>query len=272
MNNENIEFLSNNVKYLGFEEKVSKDMTDQISQGKNEFSIGTNHAHFANSVDYNLHFKKSEQTDRYFLNRYDATLKNGNPEEDRSQTFYIKNSKGITAKEAFNLLEGRFVYKEMLNKEQEKYHARLKLDFDKKDDKDNHKYIRYSDSYGYKLEDTLAKVPIREMQDAQQKANLIKSLDRGNLQQVQIDTEQNPGKYYITPDPVKGLRIFNERMQPVEHKNLGLNLHFKKQQSEKKAETVKEQQSPKQTKRQSQKATEGETGKKQSKGQKMKAA
>lgn len=272
MDQENVEFLTKNVKYLGFEEKVSEAMGEQIKQGNPEFNIAAKHSHFDNSIDYTLHFRQSENSGRYFLNKYDATLTNGVPGEDKKQTFYIKNGKGVTAKEAYNLLEGRYVYKELLNKEQEKYNSRMKLDFNNQDDKGNYKYIRYSDAYGYKLEDTLAKIPIREMQESQQAEMLVKSLNRGNLQQVQIDSEQNPGKYYITPDPVKGLHIYNERMQPVEQKSLGIDLRFKRQQSEKQGVAEKPRESEGKGQKKSQKTTTGRTTKKQSKGPKMKAA
>ena len=268
MDQENLEFLTRNIKYLGFEEKVSDAMAEQIRQGNPEFNIAAKHSHFDNSIDYTLHFRQSATSGRYFLNKYDAKLSNGYPDQDRSQTFYIRNGKGVTAKEAYNLLEGRFVYKELVNKEQEKYHARMKLDFGKQDEKGNYKYIRYSDSYGYKLEDTLAKIPIREMQDSQQAEMLIKSLNRGNLQQVQIDLPHQSGKYYITPDPVKGLQIFNERMQPVEQKSLGIDLRFQRQQSEKQQQP----ESPKQSQKRAEKITAGRTTKKQSKGAKIKAA
>jgi hypothetical protein len=53
----------------------------------------------------------------YFLNRYRATLKNDDPEKEKAQTFYITKNSGITAKEAYNMLSGRAVNKDLNNKE-----------------------------------------------------------------------------------------------------------------------------------------------------------
>jgi hypothetical protein len=51
----------------------------------------------------------------YFFNKYDASLQ----AKDMAQTFYINKGSGITAKEAYNLMEGRAVHKELENKEGE---------------------------------------------------------------------------------------------------------------------------------------------------------
>lgn len=274
MQEENLEFLKNNIKYLGFGEQIAKDMELQINAGKPEFALTTTSIHWDKTIDYKLHFKQSEDSGRYFFNRFDAKLTDSDSDNVLKQTFYIQKGKGFTAKEAYNLLEGRFVHKEMLNKENEKYNAHMKLDFHNTDDRGNYKFIRYSEAYGYKLEDTLAKVPIKGMQDENVREQLIKSLDRGNLQMVTIDTGDHLGRYYITPDPVKGLNIYDEKFRPVEHKDLGLNLRFKRNQSEGEKTGMSENQQQKAGQRESQKqdAPKEKAGKKQAQGHKVKAA
>lgn len=268
MQEENIEFLRNNVKYSGFGEQVADDMVAQINMGNPEFNLATTSIYWDKTVEYTLHFKQSETSGRYFFNRFDARLSDG--DHSRQQTFYIKNGKGVTAKEAYNLLDGRYVHKEMLNQKNERYNAHLRLDFDNKDDKGNYKYVRYSEAYGYRLEDTLAKVPIREMEDPKVAEQLLNSLDRGNLQMVTIDTGEHLGRYYITPDPVKGLNIFDEKFRPVEHRDLGLNLRFKRNQSESEKQANVKSRSEKQSQKQD--APKEKSGKRQSQRQKAKVA
>ena len=84
-----------------------------------------------------LQFRKSDSSDMYFLNSYHASLERSNGEKV-DQTFYLNKGKGITAKEAYNLLEGRAVFKELANKAGYPYKAWLRLDFESKDKNNNH--------------------------------------------------------------------------------------------------------------------------------------
>ncbi len=268
MQEENVEFLKNNIKYLGFGEEIGEQMVSKMEAHYTEFILGTSSIYNDKRIEYDLHFSQSEQTGRYFFNRYEARLKGDDPKNDQKQLFYIQKGKGFTAKEAFNLLEGRYVHKEMLNKAGEKYQAHFRLDLGGTNEKGNHRLISYSSAYGYKLEDTLAKVPIREMQDPKIAEDIIKSLNRGNLQMVTIDTGEHLGRYYITPDPVKGLNMFDEKFKAVDPKDLGLNLRFKRNLGETEKEKA-ENKSEKQGK--TQKQTE-QAAQKQDKKQRMKVS
>ena len=84
-------------------------------------------------VDYKLDFRKSDQTDMYFQNRYQATLKHKDLAQEKTQTFYITKNSWITAKEAYNLLSGRAVSKDLYNREDQPYNAWLQLDFQEED-------------------------------------------------------------------------------------------------------------------------------------------
>ncbi|MHA4875680.1 hypothetical protein, partial [Enterococcus faecium] len=64
------------------------------------------------------------------------------------QTFYIHKGKGVTAKEAYNLLEGRSVYKELTNKAGVAYKDWIQLDFTKKDKHGNHEVKQFHENYG----------------------------------------------------------------------------------------------------------------------------
>jgi hypothetical protein len=222
MNEQNFDFLKDNLKYLGFEDKLNKDLEKQVKKQPAEFTLQTEIQHYSNKTEHTLHFKKSSETDMYFLNKQDATLRNGKPEEDKTQTFYVTKGHGITAKEAFNLLEGRSVYKELVNKEKEPYKAWLKIDFEaEKDKNNNHILTRYSNGYGFDLEKSLNRFPIKELADPEQNAALLKSLQKGNVQQVTIDSEGKAGKFYIEASPqYKTIKVYNEQRQAVKRETL----------------------------------------------------
>src|ERR1700749_1894921 len=133
MNTENLDYLKKNLLNLGFGEKVNDEMEKLIKAKVPEFNLTTEQTYNNKKMDYTLHFKTGEQNDMYFFNRYEANLKNeADPTKDRAQTMYINRGHGVTAKEAFNLLEGRSVEKKLYNKENEPYTAWLKLDFKEK--------------------------------------------------------------------------------------------------------------------------------------------
>ena len=218
MNVKNLEFLKEGLKYLGFGEKLNADLENKIKEQPAEFKLSMvgefNKGDTKEKVNYSLDFRKSDQTDMYFFNRYQATLKNDDPSKEATQTFYITKNAGITAKEAYNLLSGRAVNKDLNNKEGQPYNAWLQLDFQEKDKNDNYKVKQYHAGYGYDLEMVMAKYPIKEQLNAEEKTKLMKSLEKGNLTQVTFAREGGEDKMYIAANPqYKNLDLYNSKME-----------------------------------------------------------
>ena len=218
MNVKNLEFLKEGLKYLGFGEKLNADLENKIKEQPAEFKLSMvgefNKGDTKEKVNYSLDFRKSDQTDMYFFNRYQATLKNEDPSKDVTQTFYITKNSGITAKEAYNLLSGRAVNKDLNNKEGQPYNAWLQLDFQEKDKNDNYKVKQYHAGYGYDLEMVMAKYPIKEQLNAEEKTKLMKSLEKGNLTQVTFAREGGEDKMYVAANPqYKNLDLYNAKME-----------------------------------------------------------
>ncbi len=65
----------------------------------------------------------------YFFNKYNLTLKQENSPNMMEQTFYINKGNNITLKEAFNLVSGRSINKDLTNKEGQVYNAWMQMDF-----------------------------------------------------------------------------------------------------------------------------------------------
>jgi len=254
MNAQNFEFLGSNLKYLGFGEKLNGNLEKNLKEQKAEFQMKVEIPHFNNKMDYTLHFKKSDSSEMYFFNRYDAKLHNGKPEDDKSQSFYLNKGSGVTAKEAFNLMEGRSVLKDLVNKDGQKYSAWVKLDFENKDEKGNAKLKQFSEQYGYNLEKTLSGFPIKELHDTEQKKNLLNSLEKGNAQQVTMSKDGKEAKYFIEAVPqFKNINVYDQKMHPVRRQNVQENYTAK-------TESVSEAQKP--AKKQDQKAdSENESSK-----------
>lgn len=126
MNNENLQYLTDNIKYMGFGETLKAELERNMGEGKGEFQL-----HFKAEInkkpfEATLNFRKSDSTDMYFFNNYHASLEKSNGEKNE-QTFYLNKGKGVTAKEAYNLLDGRAVHKDLTTKEGQPYKAWIQL-------------------------------------------------------------------------------------------------------------------------------------------------
>jgi hypothetical protein len=234
MNTENLDYLKKNLLNLGFGEKVNDEMEKLIKAKVPEFNLTIEQTYNNKKMDYTLYFKAGEQNDMYFFNRYEANLKNeADPTKDRAQTLYINRGHGITAKEAFNLLEGRSVEKKLYNKENEPYTAWLKLDFKKKDEYGNHMLNKFSEGYGYDLEKTLSQYPVKELNNSQQKEELMRSLRKGNAQQVTMEKDGHSQKYYLVAEPqYKQINIYDSQMKSVKRESLRQDNSHEQSQSQ----------------------------------------
>lgn len=204
MNDQNVEYLKERVFFLGFGDKLNAELEKNIKAQKDQFQLPIqgefNKGDKKEVVDFMLDFSKSKQNDMYFLNNYNATLKSDDPEKERSQTFYINKGNGVTAKEAYNLLEGRAVHKKLTNKDGDPYEAWLQLN-PKKEENGNHKVQQFHSAWGYDVNKSLEKHPIKELADPEQKERLIKSLEKGNLQQVTYTRNDKEEKMFLEANP-----------------------------------------------------------------------
>jgi hypothetical protein len=206
MNQENLNFLHDSLKYLGFGEStlLNQQLEEQITKGVREFELYAE-AFFDDftKLEARLYYHQSDKSERYIFSKYDALLRYAdNPDRNRAQTFFIYKGAGVTFKEAFNLLEGRAVFRTLINADEQKYKAWTQLDFSEKDLHDNYKTKQYSAHYGYDLERVLDTYPIVELQQEDTRAALIRSLQRGNLQMITLNKPKKLEKMFIEANPM----------------------------------------------------------------------
>lgn len=214
MNQENLQYLSDNLKYMGFGETLKADLEKNLQEGKPEFRLEFFNEIGNKGFEATLNFRKSESTDMYFFNNYQATLHRSNGEEV-NQTFYLNKGKGVTAKEAFNLLDGRAVHKELLTKEGQPYKAWLQLDFDNKTDK-GFEIKQYHENYGYDLKTAVAKFAVAELSDPEKEKALMASLQKGNVQSVTIEKDGQSHKFFMEANPqFKNVTLYDSNMKMV---------------------------------------------------------
>lgn len=208
MNEKNVAYLKENLKYLGFGDSLFPELQKNIEQGFPQFVLKQHTEFGKKALEAHLYFKRPEKGELYFFNSYDAKLKSEVGKVE--QTFFVNKGSGITLKEAFNLLEGRAVHKELSNSEGQKYTAWLQLNFGVKDTNNNFKIKQYHQNYGYDLEKALAQYSIKELGNEQQKERLIHSLQKGNLQSVTIEKEGRSQIYFMEAAPqYKNLNVYD---------------------------------------------------------------
>lgn len=247
MNQKNLDYLKEGLKYLGFGEGLNDKLAENIIKKQDQFQLKTENQYGNDKVSYVLDFKKGSESDMYFFNRYSATIKNEAGEE-KTQSFYPKKNTGITAKEAYNLLSGRAVNKDLTNSEGQPYNAWLQIDWNQKDNHGNHKYRTIHEAYGYNLEKELQRHPIKELNDITSKERLMQSLERGNLHQVIFLKGDKEEKMHIEANPqFKTLNIYDESGKKVFQEN---------ERKESKVENGKEVSAPKEVQKQSASAEE----------------
>lgn len=205
MNIENLVFLQDNLKYLGFGEgtALNRELEEQVKLGLEDFQLFTE-AFFDDDTrtEAKLYFRVSDDSERYFFTRYEATLFYTNePGRSRTQTIYIYKGKGFTFKETFNLLQGRAVNKDLTGFDGVKYNAWCQLDPYEKDKRDNYVIRQYREHYGYDLEKVLAKYPILELMNEELKAAILRSLQRGNIHPVHLLKGSKKEKVFIEANP-----------------------------------------------------------------------
>ncbi len=200
MNSENFQYLSDNLKYMGFGENLKSELERNMSEGKPEFQLQYAAEMNRKPFEATLNFRKSDSTDMYFFNNYNASLKKENG-ESTSQTFYLNKGRGITAKEAFNLLEGRAVHKELTTKEGKDFNAWVQLDFKNQDKNNNFEVKQYHENYGFDLREAVGKFLVVELNNPETENALLQSLKKGNIQSVTLEGGETNQKMFIASDP-----------------------------------------------------------------------
>ena len=220
MNQENLEYLKDNIKYMGFGEKLNEQLENNLKQGKDNFQLDFKSVVNNKPFEATLHFRKSETTDMYFFNSFNAALQKSNGEKV-DQTFYLNKGRGITAKEAYNLLDGRAVHKELTNKDNVEYKAWLQLDFQNKDKNNNFEVKQFHENYGYDLKAAVGKYAVTELADPEKEKSLMQSLQKGNVQSVTLETNGGTQKMFMEANPqYKSVTLYDGQMKRVQKEAL----------------------------------------------------
>jgi hypothetical protein len=169
-------------------------------------------------VTYTLHYGKDKKEGRenkfFFLNGYDIA----NKKQQMRMGVSSNKDKGFsyTMKEAFNLLEGRAVYKkDIMSKEGKQYNAWISFDFKHLNEKNQPATYRRTDNYGFNVSAELKKLNLKENKYQDRHNQLVDSLRKGNLQAVTGIVEGKEKQIFIEANP----QFKNFNLYEVNEKN-----------------------------------------------------
>jgi hypothetical protein len=200
---------------MGFGENLKTELEKNLNEGKADFQLHYKAEINKKPFEVTMNYRKSDTSDMYFFNNYHASLDKGNGEK-AEQTFYLNKGKGITGKEAFNLLDGRSVHKDLVTKEGQPYKAWMQLDFNNKDKNNNFEVKQFHENYGFDLKSAVEKFPITELKDPEKEKALMQSLQKGNVQSVTIEKDGSSHKMFIEADPqFKKVNLYDSNMKLV---------------------------------------------------------
>lgn len=237
-----VEYLKNQLKYLGFGEgeKLHKDLEKGINATKKEFELKTtsDKALPGNHINFTLKFNKSE-SGGIFLNAYNANLKNEKGEEI-SHNFPVNRENTFTAKEAINLLEGRSVKIEFQNpKSDQQETAFVQFNFEEpKTEKGNYMFQNFYQNYGVDTAKIVEKSNLI-FDNSYWKENTVKSLEKGNVVKVKFEKDDKVVEGRAVLNPLnRNLKLYDSDMNRI---NTNKPLEGLEQDNKHEKNNVKEQ-------------------------------
>lgn len=230
MDEKAIAFNEGQLKRVGFAEAFTPELRNKMAEGVASIQHSFQKQYDGDQVNATLHLKKSATSDYYFLNKFELELQKEGIANSIKQTFYLtkklssdegeggqksKLENKYTLKEAYNLLSGRPVFKDLVSNEGKEYRAWVKLNFKNQLDNGNYEMKQFTANYGFDLEETMKHYPIKELMNAEYKQALIESLHRGNLQKATfLSGEGKEEKLYISPQITTGaLAVYDANNQ-----------------------------------------------------------
>jgi len=190
----NLEFLENDLKYLGFDASLHTELKEMLGTEADLFELLYRATVQNEPIEALLFFNRSDPEGYFFFSNYKLTV------GGRQHTFYVFKGRGVTIKEGFNLLKGRAVFKQRKAKNGQLYNEWLELDLDVKEE-NGFKANIYPESHGFDLSPLIDSMLIDTPSPNWDRSMLIRSLEKGNLQTAFIRQDGSNRKVLLSANP-----------------------------------------------------------------------
>lgn len=187
INVKNQNYLQDQIKFLGFGEELNEVLKQQLSKGQEKFKIEFPVQKDNQIAEYSLNFAKGSKDDMYFFNSFDLKLQKSDSTE-LNHNFQVNGTKGVTAKEALNILDGRSVKAviEFSKAGEKEVFIQLDRNHIPKEGEENKLKLKYfGPEYGIDTK-SIIENPKFQLPNENYKEDAIKSLEKGNFVKVQF--------------------------------------------------------------------------------------
>ncbi|SDD71514.1 hypothetical protein [Pedobacter soli] len=235
MNQNNLEYLQKMLDHLGFGTRLNAVLESAIYKKPESFNIGLNQKYIpaefrsdpgkgVDMMHFDLQFNKSRETDAYFLNGFEATLKRYNTDQPVSKIFDIEKHHRMTALQSYKLLCGLSLQKDIFLRDLthggadtlERIPVWFSLDLQVTNERGNHPLNRFYPGYGFDLEATVDRYNFKGLEDMQKRDAVIRALKYGNLIELPLELDGKVQPVYLSANPeMKTLNVYSKEMQPI---------------------------------------------------------
>jgi hypothetical protein len=211
MNEQSYEYVKDQLFYMGFGEEIAKTLQEKMAEGLNEFTLNHSRDFGKDKTESVLHFSKGDDQakDLTFFNRFDMTLKQEG-KEDLTQNFFVGQKYNYTLQERYNMMDGRFVYREQPKVEPKEVNGETKmvptgetylawkgLNFKESDERGNF----LPKTMFWKHEKEIVKYPLKEVEEPYDKNRLLAAMQKGNKASATIIRGNDEIKSTVVANP-----------------------------------------------------------------------
>lgn len=237
MNENNLEYLKKTLDGLGVGTKLNDVLETAIRREMPKFSLGITsmrrpldakdvNAPKTDQLTFSFNFNRSKESDMYFLNTYDVTLRPYNNPVARSQSFDLARDHRITAFQAHKLLSGLSFEKEVFLRSREESEQQglpsekipmwFRLNLDINDAYGNHPLRTFRPEYGYDLSEALGKYPIKGLDTPDKMQEAMTALSNGNYVHTTLAIGRKSVPVSIAANPqMKTIDIYDKDMAEI---------------------------------------------------------
>ena len=236
MNTYNVEYLKNLHNLLGFGTKLNHVLDSAIARDLQSFSLGISNYHRplenndfngqkTDFVQYQLNYSRGNDGESYFLNNMAVTLHKSSLAQPRYHIFDLERDHRITALQAYKLLSGLSLLKEIYPKmkegeprlaNQQTIPVWFKLNLDITNAYGQHPLRTFYPEHGFDLSTVLHKYPLTDKNNPKKIEEILKNLSYGNYQHLEMKIGKKDVPAIISANPqYKSLDIYDKNMVEI---------------------------------------------------------
>lgn len=205
--NLNLQSLHEAMNRTGFG-KLTDKLSEAMNTEKDHITLPL--SYYINSkerLEHELSFKRDQNGNFHFEGYKTSLYIDTKPQEHKEQYFDLKSGYDLHVDQAYNLLQGRSVYKN------ENW---IQLDLNDKNVEGNHRIKEFRPDYGYDLDNVLNALPLSDHLDKYHREQLKGSLSNGNRESITFLKNGEEKRFFIEANPhFKSITIYDEHFRKV---------------------------------------------------------